>query len=208
MAILNQEKIMQAIDWAYEKSVNGVPGLDSAVEMAESYMKEGISSYDQSNSLIRWQNTKAITSGFITGLGGILTLPVAIPANIASVLYVQIRMIAAIAHIGGYNVRDDKVKALVYSCLVANSAKDVLKDIGVAVGNKVALNAVKSISGKTIQEINKKVGMKLFTKFGEKGFINLGKAVPLIGGVIGGTFDGIATNTVGNIARDTFTPAT
>jgi len=204
--LISQEKIMQVLDWAYEKSVNGVPGMDSAEELAKSYMKEDESPFEQANSLIRWQNTKAATSGFITGLGGIMTLPIAVPANIASVLYVQIRMIAAIAHLGGYDIRDDKVKTLVYACLVANSAKDVLKDIGVAVGNKVAMNAVKSISAKTLQEINKKVGFKLFTKFGEKGIINIGKAVPLLGGFIGGTFDGFTTNAVGNVSRDTFTP--
>lgn len=206
MELISQEKIMLALDWAYEKSVNGVVGLDSAEELAISYMKGDDSDYEKANSLIRWQNTKSATSGFITGLGGIVTLPVAIPANIASVLFVQVRMIAAIAHIGGYDIRDDKVKTLVYACLVANSAKDVLKDVGVAIGQKVAMNAVKSISGKTLQEINKKVGFKLFTKFGEKGIINLGKAVPLLGGLIGGTFDAYSTNVVGNVSRDTFTP--
>lgn len=201
---LTQEKLMQALDWAYEKSVNGVAGLDSAVELAEDYINEGGSPCEQANSLIRWQNTKAATSGFITGLGGVLTLPIAIPANVASVLYVQVRMIAAIAHIGGYDLKNDKVKTLVFSCLVANSAKDVLKDIGIAVGNKLAMNAIKGISGKTIVEINKKVGFKLLTKFGEKGVVNLGRAVPLLGGIIGGSFDAYTTNAVGNIARDTF----
>lgn len=133
-------------------------------------------------------------------------MPVAIPANVASVLYVQVRMIAAIAHLGGYDVKDDKVKSLVYACLVANSAKDVAKDIGIVVGSKIAISAVKSIPGKTIFAINKKVGFRLLTKFGEKGVINLGKAVPLLGGFIGAAFDGVTTNTVGNVARDTFTP--
>lgn len=207
MALITQEAIANALDWAYEKSVNGVAGLDSAIDLAESYKKgSGDTPHEMANSLIRWQNTKAATSGFITGLGGLITLPVAIPANIASVLYVQVRMIAAIAHLGGYDVKNDKVKTLVYSCLVANSAKDVLKDVGVSVGNKLAMNAVKGISGKTLIEINKKVGFKLFTKFGEKGVINLGKAVPILGGVIGGSFDAYTTNAVGNVARDTFAP--
>jgi len=30
---LTHAKIMQALDWAYEKAVNGVAGLDSAEEM-------------------------------------------------------------------------------------------------------------------------------------------------------------------------------
>lgn len=143
-------------------------------QLTEGKLKQALDwAYDQANSLIRWQNTKAATSGFITGLVGILTLPIAIPANIASVMYVQVRMIAAIAHIGGYDLKNDKVKTLVYSCLLANSAKDVAKDIGIAVGNKLAMNAIKGISGKTITEINKRVGFRLLTKFGEKGAVNL-----------------------------------
>lgn len=206
MELVSQERILQALDWAYETSVNGVAGMDSAEELAASYMKNTDSPYEQANSLIRWQNTKAGTSGFIAGLGGIITLPVAVPANLASVLYVQIRMIAAIAHMGGQDIRDDRVKTMVYACLVANSAKDLAKDLGIAVGNKIALNLIKKIPGKTLSEINKRVGFKLFTKFGEKGVINLGKTVPLVGGVIGGSFDVYTTNKIGNIARDAFVP--
>lgn len=201
---LTESKIMDVLNWSYEKAVNGVAGLDSAYELAEDYRKTNDNLYDQVNSLIRWQNTKAGTSGFITGLGGIITLPVAIPANIASVMYVQIRMIAAIAHMGGHDLNDDRVKSLVFVCLTGNAAKDILKDVGIVVGKKLAENAIKNISGKTITAINQKVGFRLLTKFGEKGAINLGKAIPLFGGIVGATFDSVTTNTVGNIARDTF----
>ena len=201
---LTESKIMQALDWAYDKAVNGVPGLDSASELAADYMKQEGSRIDQVNALIRWQNTKAGTSGFLSGLGGLITMPITIPANITSVIYVQIRMIAAIAKMGGYDLKDDKVKTMVYACLTGNAAKDILKDIGIVVGRKITENAIKNISGKTITAINQKVGFRLLTKFGEKGAINLGKAVPLLGGVIGATFDSVATNTIGNIARDAF----
>lgn len=204
---LTHNKIMQALDWAYDKAINGVPGLDSAAEMASNYTSDSGTLIDNANSLIRWQNTKAGTSGFLTGLGGIIAMPVTIPTNIASVMYVQIRMIAAIATMGGYDLKDDKVKTLVYACLAGDAAKDILKDVGIVVGTKIATNAIKSISGKTITAINKSVGFKLLTKFGEKGVVNLGKAVPILGGIIGGTVDAVATNVIGNIARDTFIPA-
>ena len=201
---LTESKIIDVLNWSYDKAVQGVAGLDSAYDLADAYLKQEGSLHAQVNSLIRWQNTKAGTSGFLTGLGGIITLPVAIPANVASVMYVQIRMIAAIAHMGGYNLNDDRVKSLVFLCLTGNAAKDILKDVGIVVGKKLAENAIKNISGKTIVAINKKVGFRLLTKFGEKGVINLGKAIPLLGGVVGATFDSVSTNTVGNIARDTF----
>jgi hypothetical protein len=40
MELISQEKIMQVLDWAYERSVNGFSGLDSAEELAASYAKE------------------------------------------------------------------------------------------------------------------------------------------------------------------------
>ena len=131
---LTESKIMDVLNWSYDKAVQGVAGLDSAYDLADDYLKQEGSLHAQANSLIRWQNTKAGTSGFLTGLGGIITLPVAIPANVASVMYVQIRMIAAIAHMGGYNLNDDRVKSLVFLCLTGNAAKDILKDVGIVVG--------------------------------------------------------------------------
>ena len=41
-------------------------------------------------------------------------MPVAIPANISSVIYVQLRMVAAIARIGGYDPSDDEVRTMAY----------------------------------------------------------------------------------------------
>ena len=201
---LSESKLVPVLDWAYDKSVNGVAGLDSAEELAESYMSRGGSRVDQANSLIRWQNTKAGTSGFATGFGGLLAMPVTVPASISSVLYIQIRMIAAIAHIGGHDLTDDRVKTLVYVCLTGNAAREVLKDVGVVIGTKLTTNAIKRISGRTLVAINKKVGFRLFTKFGEKGVINLGKAVPVVGAVIGATVDSVSTNTIGKVAKDTF----
>lgn len=199
-----EDAIMRTLDFLYDKAVNGVAGLDSASEIAEGYMKDGGSKVDQANSLIRWQNTRAGASGFITGLGGIIVMPVSIPASIASVMYVQVRMIAAIAHLGGHDLKDDRVKVLVYVCMAGSAAKDIMKEVGIIVGRKLAESAIKKISGEAIKKINQRVGFRLLTKFGEKGAINLGKTIPLAGGVVSATFDSISTNVIGNVARNTF----
>lgn len=195
---------MQFLDWTYDKAINGIPGVDSAEDMAADYLKGEGALLDKVNSLIRMQNTKAGTSGFLSGLGGVLLLPVTIPANVSSVMYLQVRMIAAIAKMAGYDIKDDRVKSMVFLCLVGDAAKDVLKDVGIIIGTKLATNAVNQLSAKTITAINQKVGFKLVTKFGAKGAINLGKAIPIVGGLIGGTVDVVATNLIGNLARDTF----
>jgi len=201
---VNHSIIMHALDWAYDKALNGVPGLDSAGKMAQKYMTMEGTLHERANSLIRWQNAKAGASGFLTGIGGLMTLPVAIPANLASVLYIQIRMIAAIAHMGGHNLRDEKVKTLVYICLVGNFAKDLIQEASIMLGTKLSAKAIESISEKTLLSVNERVGFRLISGYGGKGAVNLSKTVPLIGGIIGGTIDTLTTNIIGNVARNTF----
>jgi hypothetical protein len=201
---VTQKMLMKSLDFAYDKAINGIPGFDSAQELAANYIDNEKDALTNCDSLIKWQIAKAGTSGFLTGLGGLITMPITIPVNLASVLFVQIRMIAAIAYIGGYDIKDDRVKSLVYLCMTGNAAKDIVKDIGIVFGKKISTQMIKSISGKTISKINQKVGFRLFTKFGEKGLINGGKVIPLVGGVIGGLFDGATTSIIGNIAQKTF----
>jgi hypothetical protein len=150
---MNHSAIMKVLDWAYEKTLNGVPGLDTVDEMARKFMMQEGTLHEKADSLIRWQNAKAGTSGFITGLGGLMTLPVAIPANLASVLFIQIRMIAAIARMGGYDLRDDKVKTLVYICLAGNFAKDIIQETGIMIGTKITARAVESLSERSLLAI-------------------------------------------------------
>lgn len=184
--ILSQENVMSILDTCYTKALDGIPKVSKPVDvLAEEYLQKNKNVQKAAQALINAQQVKSATSGFITSLGGLITLPVAVPANITSVLYVQMRMVAAIAYMGGYDLQSDKVQTFVYACLLGNSLNDVLKGTGVKFGQKLATNSIQKISGETIVKINQKIGMRFITKFGETGVINLGKAVPLVGGLIG-----------------------
>jgi hypothetical protein len=200
----NPAVIKKALDWAYEKAINGAGIVDSASVLAVDYQKTHSDPEKAIDSLINWQTTKCATSGFITGMGGLLTLPVAIPANISSVLFMQLRMVAAIAMIRGYDPKSDQVQSLAYVCLTGSAASDILKSVGIRIGHKVMEGVIKRVSCQTITQINQKVGFRLMTKFGSKGVINLGKAVPLVGGVVGGAVDAASTKIIGKTAKNTF----
>ena len=201
---LTESKMMQVLEWGYEKAIQGLPGMESAEELAKRYLEKYDTVDEAIDTFINWQCAKCATSGFITGLGGLLTLPVAIPANISSVIFVQIRMIATIAKMRGYNLKDDQVKTLVFVALTGQAATDILKQAGITIGSKVGINLIKKMPMKVIYQINKKVGFRLVTKFDQKGIINLGKLVPIVGGVIGGTVDTVGTLTVGKTAKKLF----
>lgn len=186
----------KVLDWSYTKAVTGFSGVDSAYELANEYLSQGESLNEQVDSLIKWQVAKSAASGFVTGIGGLITLPIAVPANIASVMYVQIRMICAIAHMGGHDIRSDKVKTFIYLCMVGNGAKELLKNVSVRISEKVLIRTVNSL-------VNQ-LSTKLATKMGEKGATSLGKAVPVLGGVVGGSLDAISTRIIGKVAKKIF----
>lgn len=192
-SVISQEGMQKALSWAWDKSLNGVPGIGTAEELAESYLSENGSVESAIDELVTWQCKKC-------GLSGL----VAIPANISSVLYMQLRMVAAIAYMCHEDIHSDKVQTLAYLCLCGNAMEGVLKNAGVAVGKKILAAQINRIPGTVIKAINRAVGFRLITKFGSKGIINLGKLVSVIGGAIGGGFDFYTTKAIGENAKEVF----
>ncbi len=204
MEKITPEQIQEILSMCYEKALNGLPTSKSVEELAEEYQGKYKTTEIAIDELVKNQIKKCGTSGFLTGLGGLITLPVAIPANISSVIYVQLRMIATIAYLRGYDPKDDAVQTMAYLCLVDEAAVEIVKQVGIKVGNRVAINTIKKMPGAVLTKINQKVGMRLLTKFGTKGIINLVKVVPVVGGVIGGGFDVVSTQQIAKQAKKMF----
>lgn len=190
------DKTTQALYAIYDAVLQGVPKASKPVEeFAEDYLSKYYGTPKAAaRDLVQWQVAKCGASGFITGLGGFITLPVAIPANLSSVLYVQLRMVAAIAYMGGYDVHSDQVQTLCYLSLVGDTAADILKQVGTKLGERTLTNVIGKVFGATLTRINQRVGFRFITKFGEKGIINLGKAIPFVGGLVSGGLDVVTTS--------------
>ena len=188
--VLSQADMMNLLDSLYSKSIQGIPLISLPIEkMSDDYLQHNASIEDAAKDMINKQVIKCTTSGFITNLDGVITLPVTIPANVGSVMYVQMRMIACAVYMAGYDVHTDQVQTLVYACLAGVSVMEVAKKAGIKIGQKGLENLIDKIPGKVLIAINQKVGFRMLTKFGETGAINIGKAIPVVGGVIGGGFD-------------------
>lgn len=144
-------------------------------------------------------------NGFVTGLGGFITLPVTIPANMAGALVINARLAAAIAYLRGYDPKDPHVRTVVTLIAVGSNAQQIAKAVGVKVGQKVAMEAIKKLPIAIIREINKKAGFMLLAKYGTKrAMVTLAKGIPLVGGVVGGAVDASMTNVIGRTSRSMF----
>ncbi|WP_330669753.1 EcsC family protein [Butyrivibrio sp.] len=202
---LTREDILKIMDDLYGKSLDGIPKVSKPVSaFADDYLKKNPDKSVAARKMLDNQVIKCTTSGFITGFGGVITLPVTIPANVSSVLYVQMRMIACTAYIGGYDINSDQVQTLVYACLAGVAVADIIKQVGVKTGTKMLTAAIKKIPGKTLTAINQKVGFRFITKFGTKGIVNLGKVIPVVGAVVGGGIDLIDTKIIAKRAYKWF----
>ena len=197
------EKLVGALDFIYQKAVSGAGVDPSIAELARDYVEDRTEG--AIDSLIKWQVGKAATAGFITGLGGIFTLPLAIPANFASVLYIQLRMVAVIAQLRGYDIRSDQVKTMAFACLCGSQFANIMKEAGVDLAGKLVYNLIMKIPGELLKKINRQVGFRLITKAGTTGVINLApRVVPVFGGMIIGTVDGVVTRSIGRTAKSVF----
>jgi len=170
------------LDKLYHYTMQGLPTSKPADVLAREYLKKYKTRDKAIDALVRNQVAKCTTTGFLTGLGGFITLPVTLPADITSSMYVQMRMIAAIAVINGYRINDDAVQTMVYATLLNIELANIMKQIGVKATEKMAVAALKRLPGKVLVKINQKLGFRFITKFGEKGLINLVKGIPLVGG--------------------------
>lgn len=203
--LVTQEDIMKVLNNCYEKALNGVPKVSPSIEeFAKNYLDKETNNNKAAKAMIKNQVVKCTTSGFLTGFGGIITLPVTIPANVGSVLYVQMRMIACIAYLAGYDLKSDQVQTLVYACLAGVAVTDVIKQAGIKFGIKLTNATIKKIPGKALIKINQKVGFRFITKAGTTGIINLSRVVPVVGAVAGGGIDYFETKAIANRAYKWF----
>lgn len=202
---MKREEILKTLDTLYDKVLQGLPPKrEGAVAMAERYLRKNSSVDEAALDLITDQIAKCGSTGFILGLGGLVTMPVTIPVNIAGVLYFQLRMIAGLAYMGGYDVYSPQVRTLTYVCLAGISIQSMLKNTGVKIGTRITKTVVAKIPAKLTATINRSVGYRLFTKFGSRSAVSLGKAVPIIGGIVSGSLDYVETRLIAERAYNMF----
>jgi hypothetical protein len=198
--------VQTALSWIVDAGINGFGILPSAKKVASDHLKDSADPQAAIEAIINWRTAYAAGSGFVTGVGGIAAMPIAIPAGLLATYALGANTAAAVAYVRGYDIDTEQVRTLILLCLIGESAEQVLKNAGIAIGTKLTKVMLQQIPGKVFIEINKRVGFRLITKAGEKGVVNVAKMVPLVGGVVGAGFDGFFVNSCGKAAQTLFSP--
>ena len=115
--------LVDGLNWMYSAAIGGGFGFDSAAKAADDFAARYPSREEAIDALINWQAARASATGFISNLGGLITLPIAIPANLGAVIFIQLNMVARIAHLRGYEVSSDQVRTFALACLDRKSTR-------------------------------------------------------------------------------------
>ncbi|AXH95679.1 EcsC family protein [Ornithinimicrobium avium] len=150
--------------------------------------------------------------GFATGVGGIITMPVSLPANVLGFYAIATRMVAAVAELRGYDVSSPGARAAVLLSLVGADADDLLQKAGLGAvtgmtgSGRLARMAVSRMPKAAGMMINKAVGFRLLTTVGGKALARFVRFVPIAGGIVGAGLDGILMKRIADHARKEFVP--
>lgn len=204
----SKSKALQIVETLTNYGVEGFPsvGICSAIELAQEYMND--SSYknidDAVDAMIRWETSKNAMVGFVTNVGGLITLPITLPADMAASWVYQARLAAAIAYMYGHDINEDRVKTFIVATICGDSVKNLVKDVAVKAVNGLGKVLIKQIPAAALRAINHRIGVQLITKAGQKSITSLVKLIPILGGLVGGAFDAGYCYAVGRRAKSVF----
>jgi len=146
--------------------------------------------------------------GFLTNIGGFVTMPIAIPANVAGLALLQIRMVAVTLHMRGYDITDPRVRTAALVTLLGED--DVRKAVtaGTLPGqpHDIAVSST-GASLELLTRVASDVTSALVMRVGGKhATLTVTKGVPLVGGAVSAGVDAFSTYVIGQYANREFPP--
>ncbi|GAA0628474.1 EcsC family protein [Sporichthya brevicatena] len=192
--------VQKILDWG----VDGLGPLKSAEDVAREHLAQHRDVEVAIDRLIRTHARTVTATGFATGFGGFAAMGVMLPADITAFYAQAARCAAAVAHLRGYDIHSEEVRSIILLTLLGSAGVGVAAEFGVKLGTKASMAALKKLPGKALTAINQRVGFRLVTKFGSKGLINLGRAVPFVGAGVGAGINAVGMRSIGTYAKSNF----
>ncbi len=185
--------------------IDGAGPFESAAKAAERARANSATLTGAVDRIVATHTRSAAVGGFLTSVGGFATMIVAIPANVFEFYVLATRMVASIATLRGYDVKDPQIRTAVMLTLVGSGATDILSRAGVHVGSGTLTSiATRGLPRSALMIVNKAIGFRLLRSVGERTLSRFGRLVPVLGGLVGGALDWQMMRTIADAARREF----
>ena len=196
------------VEKVLDVGIDGRGPFASAMQIAQDAQASTASPKKAVDAIVRRHLAEGAIGGFVTGLGGFVTMPIALPANVIEFYVIATLMVGAIAHVRGYDVNDPHIRTAVMLTLVGAEADDLLRKAGVvtgvAAGGRLTNLAAQRLPGPALMVVNKAIGFRLASRVGRSALSRFGKAVPVVGGLFGSGLDTYLLKQIADNAKAEF----
>lgn len=183
-------------------AIEGMGRLPSAKESAAAHLARSGSVDGAIEGVIRQHIGLAGAQGFVSNVGGVATLAASLPANIVGIALVQTRMVAAIAHLRGYDIDAPQVRTALVMLLLGNDDLDKALSAGELPTRPMAVATAPVHDPKLDRKVAGMLAANLTARVtGKRAALFVTKRVPVLGGVVGGGIDGYDTRSTGQYAK-------
>ncbi|EON22519.1 MULTISPECIES: EcsC family protein [Nocardioides] len=201
--------INKVVTMLLDIGLDGRGPIKSAPQVASAAKKDKGSREEAIKAIARATTVRGGIGGFVTGLGGFVTMPIALPANVLEFYVQATRMVGAIAILRGYDINEPRIRTAVLLTLVGSKSDDVLKKAGMATGGgRVTALALRNMPPAALMVVNKAVGFNLMRGVGTKALGRLGRGVPVAGGFVGAGIDSYMMKKIADHAMKEFPAVT
>lgn len=192
---------------ALERAIRGVGPLLGAAAIADNALKESDNVDDAVRHLIESHVRYAGAQGFLTNLGGLVTMAVSLPANVTGLALIQCRLVAAIAHLRGYDLEDRRTRNAILAALLGEEKLLSMIKRKRLPGTPMAIATAPVHDPHLDQVMAGEVASELVAKVaGKRLATTVGRRVPVVGGVVGMGVDGYSTWKIGRYVEREFLP--
>ena len=140
-------------------------------------------------------------------LVGMVSAAVTIPANITGLALIQARMVAAVAHLRGYDLDDPRVRNAILACMLGGDTVDRLVKDRKLPAPPMAIATAPVHDPQLDRVLSAEVTSDLITRAaGKRLAITVARRVPVVGGAVGMGADGLATWRIGRYAERELRP--
>lgn len=197
--------INKVVTMLLDIGLDGRGPIKSAAQVASAAKKDKGSREEAIKAIARATTVRGGIGGFVTGLGGFVTMPIALPANVLEFYVQATRMVGAIATLRGYDINEPRIRTAVLLTLVGSKSDDVLKKAGMATGGgRITALALRNMPPAALMVVNKAVGFNLMRGVGTKALGRLGRGVPVAGGFVGAGIDSYMMKKIADHAMKEF----
>lgn len=181
--------------------IDGIGPFSSAQWTAYTALAEHVEVEPAVDAMVRAHLRLGAANGFVTSLGGFVSIPIGLPANVLGFYLVATRMVAGIASTRGHDIGTPEVRSAILLVLVGADAGDLLRRAGDAGAGRLVNLAAARLPGPALMAVRKGVTFRLLARMGMKSMTRFGNLVPVAGGFVGAGLDAYLLKRIADHAR-------